>query len=75
MLRLEDSAVSSKVEPAGIGVLTACFAGYSAWWVLDELPYESSARSRAKSALGLSVFAVILQVIVVLYAIDVARGA
>jgi len=46
----------------GIGLLSGIFAAYSAHWCLDQLPYEStSARSRAKAALGLGIAAVLVQ--------------
>lgn len=54
-------ALASFVVP-GIGILTGIFASFSAHWCLDQLPYEStSARGRAKAALGLGIAAVLVQ--------------
>jgi hypothetical protein len=54
-------ALASFVVP-GIGILTGIFASFSAHWCLDQLPYEStSARGRAKAALGLGIAAILVQ--------------
>ena len=51
-------ALVSFVLP-GLGVLTAIFAAFSAWWCLDRLPFESSARGRARAAFGLALAAIL----------------
>lgn len=53
-------ALASFVVP-GIGILTGIFASFSAHWCLDQLPYESSARGRAKAGLFLGIAAVLVQ--------------
>lgn len=52
-------ALASFVLP-GLGVLTAIFAAFSAWWCLDRLPFESSARGRARAAFGLALGAILM---------------
>lgn len=54
-------ALASFVVPI-VGLFTGMFASYSAHWCLDQLPYDSvSARTRAKSALGLGIAAILVQ--------------
>ncbi|MBL4848220.1 MAG: hypothetical protein JKY65_22105 [Planctomycetes bacterium] len=54
-------ALASFVVPI-VGIGTGIFAGFSAYWCIDRLPYESSARGRAKVALGLAVAAIVTQI-------------
>ena len=54
-------ALASFVVPI-VGIGTGIFAGFSAYWCLDRLPYESPARGRAKVALALAIAAVLTQI-------------
>lgn len=47
-------ALASLLLPV-VGIVIAAFAAYSAWWCMDRLPETSSAREKAKIALGLSI--------------------